>query len=851
MTLDSANGEAEAEDFGPAVDQSAPWQSAFRQSAFAQPAFPGLGGPNDEPPHIVQFYESDDLLENAVVEFLSDGLSVNAPAVVIATAGHRQAFAEKLGRRGLDPEELIRAGLLVMLDAEETLARFMVGSSPDWELFKRTVGPVLEQARGGRELRAYGEMVDLLWRAGNRSAAVALEEMWNELRHLWSFSLLCTYVVSSFYKESGGLREICRTHTHVRPVLGRARSVQSPQNVKALAAEIGHRKELERELRNSVRELRLRERQLSAHVADLKRVAIEREVRARRIERLAKITSAIADAVTPEQVFEAVVDQTRAALGASSAALWLTGWREASARLVRADGYSDEAAQAFATIPLEGVPSSTPIVDAIRGGELIWIASRDELIARYPNLAASATPGRDYGVVCLPVVTPGRTLGAIGLTFEDARALDDEEAHFLLLIARYCGQALERLRLLAVEQQNRVRAELLYKLAAAVISAGRVEETFEAALDAIAQALGTDRASVLLFDAEGVMRFRAWRNLSDPYRAAVEGHSPWAPGARNPQPIVSGDVETDLSMASYLPLFKAEQIGSLAFIPLVGGGRLIGKFMVYYTRPRELSSQELELACAIANHVAAAVLRFRSLAELQQTVHFNETFAGILGHDLRNPLAAIITSARLAMNRAETERLQKPLSRILSSSDRMTRMIDQLLDFTRVRLGGGIPLAPTELDLLPVVRQVIDELDGANPDWTLRATSLGDTLGHWDPDRLSQLFSNLVANAVQHGLAEGGVNVSVDGRAADSVRVAVHNMGVIPTSRLPTLFEPMTSRRMEKSPGLGLGLFITRELVRVHGGSIDVRSGESEGTTFTVTLPRRRRSEADGEPPSA
>ena len=849
MTLDSANAEAETGNLGAAVEEP-----AFGQPAFGQPAFAGLGGPSDEPPHIVQFYESDDLLENAVVDFLSAGLSANAPAVVIATAAHRRAFAEKLGTRGLDPEELTRAGLLVMLDAEETLARFMVGSSPDWELFKRTVGPVLEEAcalAGGRELRAYGEMVDLLWRAGNRSAAIALEEMWNELRNVWSFSLLCTYVVSSFYKESGGLRDICRTHTHVRPVLGRTRSVKSTQNVKALAAEIGHRKELERELRNSVRELRLRERQLSAHVADLKRAAIERDVRARRTERLAKITSAIADAVTPEQVFEAVVDQARAALGASTAALWLTGWREASARLVRADGYSDEAAHAFATVSLEGVPSSTPIVDAIRGGELIWIASRDELIARYPNLAGSATPGRDYGVVCLPVVTPGRTLGAIGLTFEDARALDDEEAHFLLLIARYCGQALERLRLLAVEQQNRVRAELLYRLAAAVISAGRVEEIFEAALDAIAQALGTDRASVLLFDEEGVMRFRAWRNLSDPYRPAVEGHSPWAPGARNPQPIVSGDVETDLSMASYLPLFKAEQIGSLAFIPLVGGGRLIGKFMVYYTRPRELSSQELELACAIANHVAAAVLRFRSLAELQQTVHFNETFAGILGHDLRNPLAAIITSARLAMNRAETERLQKPLSRILSSSDRMTRMIDQLLDFTRVRLGGGIPLAPTELDLLPVVRQVIDELDGANPDWTLRATSLGDTLGHWDPDRLSQLFSNLVANAVQHGLAEGGVNVSVDGRAADSVRVAVHNMGVIPTSRLPTLFEPMTSRRMEKSPGLGLGLFITRELVRVHGGSIDVRSGESEGTTFTVTLPRRRRSEADGEPPSA
>jgi len=199
------------------------------------------------------------------------------------------------------------------------------------------------------------------------------------------------------------------------------------------------------------------------------------------------------------------------------------------------------------------------------------------------------------------------------------------------------------------------------------------------------------------------------------------------------------------------------------------------------------------------------------------------------------------------MKRAENDRLEKPLSRILSSGARMTRMIDQLLDFTRVRLGGGIPIVPTEFDLLPVVRQVIDELDGANPAWTLHSTSLGDTLGSWDQDRLSQLFSNLVANAIQHGVATGGVAVTVDGRDADSVQVAVHNRGLIPSDRLATLFEPMAARRMEKSTGLGLGLFITRELVRAHGGSIDVRSEQPAGTTFTVVLPRRCGSEAEAK----
>ena len=313
-----------------------------------------------------------------------------------------------------------------------------------------------------------------------------------------------------------------------------------------------------------------------------------------------------------------------------------------------------------------------------------------------------------------------------------------------------------------------------------------MEEIFDAALDAIARALGTDRASVLLFDAEGVMRFRAWRNLSDPYRAAVEGHSPWPAGARDPQPIVSGDVETDPAMASYLPLFRTEQIGALAFIPLVGDGRLIGKFMVYYTRPRELTAQELELARAIANHVAAAVLRFRSLAELQQTVHLNETFAGILGHDLRNPLAAIITSARLAMKRAENDRLQKPLSRILSSGDRMTRMIDQLLDFTRVRLGGGIPHRTDRARSPPGgppgdrrAGRSQSRLDAPLDQPGRYARAAGTRTGcrscsrTWWPTP-----SSMVSRTA-------GVAVTVDGRAADSVRVAVHNRGVIPADRLP------------------------------------------------------------------
>jgi signal transduction histidine kinase len=262
--------------------------------------------------------------------------------------------------------------------------------------------------------------------------------------------------------------------------------------------------------------------------------------------------------------------------------------------------------------------------------------------------------------------------------------------------------------------------------------------------------------------------------------------------------------------------------------------------MVYYPSPRELAPHELEMANAIANHVAAGLSRFSALAELRHTVRFNEMFMGILGHDLRNPLTAIMTAAQLAMKQGGSERLFKPLSRILSSSERMARMIGQLLDFTRVRVGHGIPIEPRRLDLVPVVRQAMDELDDANPDWTLRLDRVGNTEGIWDADRLSQVFSNLIANAVQHGISEHGVHVRIDGTDDWVVQVEVHNMGVIPAEVAGRLFEPMASASQgrDKSRGLGLGLYITNEILRAHGARIEVESTEENGTMFKVVLPR-------------
>jgi signal transduction histidine kinase len=788
--------------------------------------------------HIVQFYERDDLLADVVTGFLGDGLGAGDALVAIATPEHQLLFAQRLRDGGFDPAAAVGRGQLTFLDAQATLDAFMAGSIPDSDRFQEVVGEALRRcAQGGTSgrVRAYGEMVDLLWRQGNRAAALRLEELWNDLQGAGGFSLLCAYLMgSALYGQPSDLHRICANHTHV--LRGAERldldaTAAPPQHARALAAEIVHRKEVEQALRGSVRELRRKEQELSA--------------RADRTERLMKITAAIADAVTPEQVYTALVDEVGAALGASSAGLWLVDEEGREAHLVRSMGYLAERLDRIARFPL-AAEGRIPVVDCVRERQPIWIDSQPELLERYPHLAAVVTPGRSYRVSCLPIVVRGAAIGGLGFTFEGRASVDRDQRDVLLLVARYSAQALERLRLLELERRSREQAEAfasrlehLYGLVRAVIHARRVEEVFDPALDAIERALETKRCSILLFDEEGVMRFRAWRGLSEAYRAAVDGHSPWRRDDLEPTPIFVPDVETDPTMSVYLPVFREAGIGSLAFFPLVAGGRLIGKFMVYYDRPQSFSPTRLNMAGAIANHVAAACARFASVAQLEQTVRFNEMFAGILGHDLRNPLGAIMASAELALRRDEGGKVAKPISRILSSGHRMARMIDQLLDFTRVRVGAGIPLAAERRDLHAVLRQVTDELEPSHPG-TLHLTLSGRGEGSFDVDRMSQVFSNLLGNALQHGLPEAGVTVRADGEAPDRLQVEVHNAGAIPPGLLGKLFEPMTGgeRRRDGSQGLGLGLYISKQIVEAHGGHIEVRSSEAAGTTFVVVLPR-------------
>ncbi len=235
----------------------------------------------------------------------------------------------------------------------------------------------------------------------------------------------------------------------------------------------------------------------------------------------------------------------------------------------------------------------------------------------------------------------------------------------------------------------------------------------------------------------------------------------------------------------------------------------------------------------------------RAREEEQARAAFAQQLMGIVSHDLRSPLTAILMSSEAALRRPEAdERLRAALRRIHSSGQRAHRLIRDLLDLTQAQLRGSIPIQRRRVELCSIVRQVADEVRQSHPGRDLRVETPACAEGEWDPDRVAQVAANLLSNSLQHGCKDSPVWI----RLADTgsgVELSVTNRGVpIPAADLPRLFEPFQRGRGEQSPlggtgGVGLGLFIVKQVVQAHGGEVEARSTAEAGTTFSVRLPKR------------
>jgi signal transduction histidine kinase len=292
-----------------------------------------------------------------------------------------------------------------------------------------------------------------------------------------------------------------------------------------------------------------------------------------------------------------------------------------------------------------------------------------------------------------------------------------------------------------------------------------------------------------------------------------------------------------------------------------------------HARQRERQGFQVEQMVAEYRALRATVIRLWSAAsssvqvdDLEDMTRFNEAvdqaiaeslqafvaevekardlFLGMLGHDLRGPLSVIASSATLNLRTRPNESQQAAV--ILRSVAQMKALLDDLVEYTRHRLGAGLAINPEILQLNEFARDTLDEIAAISRGRVLELEVVGDMEGEWDARRLHQALSNLVFNALKYGLPSAPIRIGLDGTRADEVVLAVQNIGKpIPRHLLPTLFEPLVRAGDEVSDAdsqgaganLGLGLYVVREIAIAHGGTVDVTSDDS-ATRFELRLPR-------------
>lgn len=377
------------------------------------------------------------------------------------------------------------------------------------------------------------------------------------------------------------------------------------------------------------------------------------------------------------------------------------------------------------------------------------------------------------------------------------------------------------------EKDRMAQIRKLTEVSRALTYAASLDEVFQLAVDRAANLLAAEKSLLMVANNDGLLALRSSHGVGPVLAQQVR--------ERFYEPL-------NETLVPRLAELLGGQPESFVGVPLVVAGAVKGILVVIRSAASTSAAEDEWLLSALADQAAVALEKTR----LDEIGEFREQLIGIISHDLRNPLSSIQLAAHLLLKREGLGEQETELAkRIARGSTLAARLIDQLLDLTWSRLGGGIPTDPKRFDLNDVCRQVIGETELMHPDRPLRADVQGDLIGVWDRDRMYQLLANLVGNAVQHGEPQSTIEVRLDGGGADVVIVVANRGEPIPPALLPFIFDAFRHGRTEGRPrapglglGLGLGLFIAQEIARSHGGSITATSSEREGTTFCVRLPR-------------
>jgi signal transduction histidine kinase len=371
------------------------------------------------------------------------------------------------------------------------------------------------------------------------------------------------------------------------------------------------------------------------------------------------------------------------------------------------------------------------------------------------------------------------------------------------------------------DQMGRMRK--LTEMSHALVGATSLDDMFRLVAEHAVDLVAAERSLLLVANDDGLLTVRASRGL-DP---VVAGHI----AERFREPL------TETAVTRLATLLEAPQ-DCVSSVPLIVAGAIRGILVVLRPAAPQDPDYDEWLLSALADHAAVALETNR----LNQLGEFREQLIGIVGHDLRTPLSMILMGAHVLLEREGLGAYETEVARKITTSAALaTRLIDQLLDLTRSRLGGGIQIDLAPVDLNDICRQVVGEIQLTHPDRPLTVDIEGDLTGLFDADRIYQLLANLVGNAVRHGAPRSPIALSICGTAGGVV-IEVGNQGEpIPPAMLPIIFDAFRKKRSanaSRSHGLGLGLFIAQQIAHSHGGSIAASSSENDGTSFRVSLPR-------------
>jgi signal transduction histidine kinase len=791
--------------------------------------------------HFVQFYEDARFLAERVAAFLKEALATGGAAGAIARPEHLAAICGELEVAGVDVEMVRGQGRLLLADAQVMLDTFMADRSPDPARFVEAIGTrvrALQRRAQHHPVHVYGEMVDLLWDSGNREGVGELEDLWTSLIRESPFRLLCGYRICAFDDDTSGFDFVCAHHDAARPTTNYA--VLGPGGIEAHALAL----------------LEQRARALESEVVQRRRLES-------RMHQLLDVGGELAAARNRQTVAQLLVENGRRAVGAETAALWSLGPAAAELQLL-AQSARDRAAP-YEALPLGG---DTPIAHVARTGEALYLGAPDEYRERFPASAArlgALVPGD--AVAILPIVADSAIRGVLAYSYGQPRSFERTDRAFKTILARQCALALERIHLheqdralreaaeraVIAEKLARNDVELLYELTATVARLDSVEAVYELALQTVLRGTRADRAAILLFDAGGVLRFRASQGLSETFRRAAEGDSPWQRDVPYPAPIAIGDVETDPACETSRGVLLAEGIRALAFVPLVRHRELIGEFALYRDTPVPFAARDLQLAATVAVHVATAVERKRDELELarsyreerearlqvEEARRAREEILSIVTHDLRNPLGTIMMGAQsLLVTDTEPARVRKTAERIGRQADRMARLITDLVDY------GGIETGKLALDrhshrpdaIIETTTEIFAQL--AEERGLRFESRIWPDLPRVDCDseRAVQVLGNLVANALKVTPRGGAVSIGAEPKDRDVVFYVRDTGPGIDAADLPLLFERHWNSETSAYRNARFGLSIARGIVDAHGGRIWAESQLGAGSTFYFHL---------------